>query len=323
MTASGPFAMGPALAGNQPSRRSASRTTDLTPAVPTSAAASAALGENLTRTAAPTLQKKDKGKAKVKAEEEEVYSDPDEGVEIIDMNTIRDMDWMAPETLKEERKRERTKKERESEAVDLKNAIDLSESEDEEEMEDLIEDFAIKSDLEGTDTTFREDRLYFFQFPNHFPKFTKQITNSSMLDAAEPQTLAESPTKKVSFAPDTKPAATPGSSRPSTAPPEPAKEEPVDGVIGQLEVYKSGAVKIRLTNGTLLDVNAATQPSFLQQAVHLDMSKKQLTVLGEVNKQFVVSPDIDYLLEAMAQKEEAEEIGKRAADSIDQPMDTT
>jgi DNA-directed RNA polymerase III subunit RPC4 len=67
---------------------------------------------------------------------------------------------------------------------------------------------------------------------------------------------AEGSSKKVSFAPDTK-LVTPGSSRPSTAPPPDTakKEEPVDGVIGQLEVYKSGAVKIRLTNGTLLDVS--------------------------------------------------------------------
>ncbi|KAJ3564098.1 hypothetical protein NP233_g8510 [Leucocoprinus birnbaumii] len=318
--------MGPALAGAQASRRSASRAADFTPSVPTSATAGSALGENLTRTAAPTLLK-GKGKAKVKVEEEEgeVYSDPDEaGVEIIDMNKIRDMDWMAPETLKEEKKREKVKKERESEAVDLKNALDLSESEDEEEMEDLIEDFAIKNDLEDMDSTLREDRLYFFQFPNHFPKFTKQATDPSTLDSAEPgQISAEASTKKVSFAPDTKPATTPSSSRPSTAPPEPVKEELVDGVIGQLEVYRSGAVKIRLTNGTLLDVNAATQPSFLQQAVYLDTNNKQLVVLGEVNKQFVVSPDIDSLLETMNQKEEAEAMAKFAAEIQDQAMDTT
>jgi len=56
-----------------------------------------------------------------------------------------------------------------------------------------------------------------------------------------------------------------------------------------------------------LQVNAATQPSFLQQAVHLDMANKQLTVLGEVNKQFVVSPDIDSLLDAITRKEAAED----------------
>ena len=37
------------------------------------------------------------------------------------------------------------------------------------------------------------------------------------------------------------------------------KEKPpvhVDGVIGQLEIYQSGAVKMRLANGILLDVSA-------------------------------------------------------------------
>jgi len=66
-----------------------------------------------------------------------------------------------------------------------------------------------------------------------------------------------------------------------------------------------------------LQVNAATQPSFLQQAVHLDMANKQLTVLGEINKQFVVSPDIDSLLNTITRKEEA------AAEDADRAMDTT
>ena len=35
------------------------------------------------------------------------------------MNKIRDMDWMAPETLSEEKKREKVKKERESDAVGM------------------------------------------------------------------------------------------------------------------------------------------------------------------------------------------------------------
>lgn len=44
---------------------------------------------------------------------------------------------------------------------------------------------------------------------------------------------------------------------------------------------------------------AATQPSFLQHATYLDMTNKRLTVLGEVNKRFVVSPDVETLLAAM------------------------
>ena len=48
-----------------------------------------------------------------------------------------------------------------------------------------------------------------------------------------------------------------------------------------------------------LKLNAASQASFLQQAVNLDMAGKQLIVLGEVNKQFVASPNVEALLDAM------------------------
>jgi len=110
--------------------------------------------------------------------------------------------------------------------------------------------------------------------------------------------------KKVAFAADSKAPAEPAS-RATTAPESAQKgkdgeaDTKVDGVIGQLEVYQSGAVKMRLMNGILLDVTAATQPSFLQHAVHLDMSNKRLSVLGEVNKRFVVSPNVETLLAAM------------------------
>lgn len=104
----------------------------------------------------------------------------------------------------------------------------------------------------------REDRLYFFQFPAPFPKFTKPNPDlhpaTVAAELVTPSMQTESPSKRVSFAPDTK-APTPSSSRPSTAPPpELPKEQPIDGVIGQLEVYKSGAVKIRLPNSILFDV---------------------------------------------------------------------
>ena len=42
---------------------------------------------------------------------------------------------------------------------------------------------------------------------------------------------------------------------------------------------------------------AATQPSFLQHAVHLDLKTKKLSVIGEVNRRFVAFPNIDALLQ--------------------------
>ena len=61
-------------------------------------------------------------------------------------------------------------------------------------------------------------------------------------------------------------------------------------------------------------VTAATQPSFLQHVVYLDNSRKgapeeetndkgtefaKMTVIGEVSRRFVVSPDIDAMLDEL------------------------
>lgn len=78
--------------------------------------------------------------------------------------------------------------------------------------------------------------------------------------------------KKVSFGPDVKPPApeTPASSRAASAvpPPEPVEEaanEVLDGVVGHLNVYKSGAVKLVLGDGIVLDVR---HPNCYVSATH-------------------------------------------------------
>lgn len=109
----------------------------------------------------------------------------------------------------------------------------------------------------------QDNRLYFFQFPSPFPTFLP--INSAENENGNPETtptdetgMAEDTTalggdqpalkrsKSVSFAPETKP--------PVPSPSQQKEDSTLDGVIGQLEVYKSGAVKMRLCNGTLLDV---------------------------------------------------------------------
>lgn len=102
MKASGPFAMGPSFAGSghRPPPRS-----NFTPNLPPGLLKTEALGTGLTRTTAPTLgaTKEPGPEGGIKAEsDEEVYSEQDDGVEIVDMQSIRKMDWMAPETLKRE-----------------------------------------------------------------------------------------------------------------------------------------------------------------------------------------------------------------------------
>ncbi|KAJ6518623.1 RNA polymerase III RPC4-domain-containing protein [Mycena sanguinolenta] len=322
MTASGPFAMGPTMAGNN-ARRSVPRSNFT---IPTPTVDRSALGAGLTRVSVPSIKKENdlKGKEKDKPseEEEEVYSEPDEGVEIIDMEDVRQMDWMAPESLRKERRsaKKKVKKEPTDAAIeaepvveiDAANALDLSESEEEEEFEDLIEHFA-RQEAVAEDPSLREERLYFFQFPSPFPTFTSP---AAPISDSVPDVAADSSTKRVSFADDTKPESLPGSARGSMAPPDAptdvkAEETPViDGIIGDLEVYRSGAVKMRLQNGILLDVTAATQPSFLQHAVCLDLAEKRLTILGEVNKRFVVSPDMETLLTAMEISERTPPVAK-------------
>lgn len=105
------------------------------------------------------------------------------------------------------------------------------------------------------DSALREERLYFFQFPSPFPTYLSGLVDPSAIsvDVEVPDAAAA---KRVTFASDVKPPSlTPGSSTltPSVAS-DPAKPAALDGIIGQLEVYRSGAVKIRLDNGILLDV---------------------------------------------------------------------
>ena len=109
MTASGPFAMGPSQAGSS-AWRSGPRVSTA-PTAPRGPPDPAALGANLTKTAAPALKKEERVEPRVHVDEDaEVYSDPDEGVEIVDMKNVHTMDWMAPESVKWESARERSRK---------------------------------------------------------------------------------------------------------------------------------------------------------------------------------------------------------------------
>ncbi|KIP10042.1 hypothetical protein PHLGIDRAFT_85772 [Phlebiopsis gigantea 11061_1 CR5-6] len=232
------------------------------------------------------------------------------------MEKVREMDWMAPEALRKARdgKKKKVKAEEQDKksksiakeeaieddsstegtpGVNLANAVDLSDSEEEEEMEDIMDDFAISLDAETGESSLQE-RLYFFQFPDPLPEFIAKASSNAKGKGVDRSGSAQDGTKTVTFADGTKPAA-PGTEGDQVA------VEKLDGVIGQLEVYQSGAVKMRLSNGILLDVNAATQTSFLQHAVYLNPEDKKLCVLGQVNRRFVVSPDIDTLLAAMEQ----------------------
>lgn len=115
--------MGPALAGTS-ARRTTPRS-NFTPIVP-QGPGGPKLGAGLTQTTAPTLKREKAEKDKKDEDETEVYSDPDEGVEIVDMDDIKRMDWMAPESLgkakegKKKKKSVQVKKEEPEQVLDRK-----------------------------------------------------------------------------------------------------------------------------------------------------------------------------------------------------------
>jgi DNA-directed RNA polymerase III subunit RPC4 len=137
----------------------------------------------------------------------------------------------------------------------------------------------------------RSDRLYLFQLPAPFPTFVDPTAPKA--DPAAPKAeagtapKAEDGARRVAFADD------------ADAKPEPARAV-LDGVIGELEIRRSGAATMRLGEGALvLEVVAGTQPAFVQHAVALDARARRLVVLGTVGKRFVCSPDVDALLAAL------------------------
>ena len=132
--------------------------------------------------------------------------------------------------------------------------------------------------------------LYFFQFPSPFPTFLMpktlddsedkrpermdidtEVASSNLVPSAEePKRVHDTPLqsaitvrkKSVSFAPETKP--------PAPSPAASATEEwAVDGVIGELLIYQSGIVKMRLGDGIVMDVRPTSSARSSQLIVPL------------------------------------------------------
>ena len=86
---------------------------------------STSLGAGLTSSEAPSLFKRearegdeDEGEdVKMKTKAEDAYSDTEDGVEIIDIDDVRRMDWMAPESLAKERNGNKNRKKNKNKKV--------------------------------------------------------------------------------------------------------------------------------------------------------------------------------------------------------------
>ncbi|MCO5565351.1 hypothetical protein L7F22_019024 [Adiantum nelumboides] len=252
--------------------------------------------------------------------EREDYSDPeDAGIEIIDLEDVDQLDELAPRSLprmikKEERKRDarshtphhidekessRTSS-RETSTIPGKDAdsrqadaLDLSASEEEEVMDDLLDDFVSRQD--GFDDDEPNDRLYFTQEE-------KEITNPK-------------PRRSVAFADDTVGGGGAAGISPRDSPVSKAKNEnqtkteidldgledekqgPKEGQIGRLDIYRDGRVQFNFGNGLVMDVTGGSQSSFLQQIMILDPRQQKATTIGEIDRKFVAAPEITSMLD--------------------------
>ncbi|KAL0479561.1 hypothetical protein AKO1_007784 [Acrasis kona] len=67
------------------------------------------------------------------------------------------------------------------------------------------------------------------------------------------------------------------------------------GYIGEMFVYKSGKIKLKLGD-VLLDVSPGTEFSFEEKLVHISTTDKKCHLLGNLKSHLTCTPDIDYLL---------------------------
>ncbi|XP_020228652.1 uncharacterized protein LOC109809688 [Cajanus cajan] len=68
------------------------------------------------------------------------------------------------------------------------------------------------------------------------------------------------------------------------------------GFMGKMLVYRSGAVKLKLSD-TLYDVSAGMNCVFAQDVVAINSAQKHCCTIGEISKHVTVTPDIDAIID--------------------------
>ncbi|KND03278.1 uncharacterized protein SPPG_02329 [Spizellomyces punctatus DAOM BR117] len=124
-----------------------------------------------------------------------------------------------------------------------------------------------------------ENQMLFFQFPSILPKF-----DALGVEVVEAQVSTDS--RPVHVKADPKIKTDPDAAQKSVGP---------DGRVGKLVLYRSGKMKLKMGN-IMFDVTPGPETSFLQNVVAVDAEKPACYILGDVSKRFVCSPDIESLL---------------------------
>ncbi|CAA7395860.1 unnamed protein product [Spirodela intermedia] len=74
------------------------------------------------------------------------------------------------------------------------------------------------------------------------------------------------------------------------------------GLMGKMLVYRSGVVKMKLGDA-LFDVNPGSKCVFAQDVMGVNAQEKHCSLLGELNSRALVTPDIETLLDSIADQE--------------------
>lgn len=211
------------------------------------------------------------------------------------------------------------------------DALDLSESEGEELMDDLVDDFVFNED-EDLHRVAPEKRLYLFQFPQLFPSFKVTQPTEHEEQPFPANETASSKRRTVSFAEGTAGGA--GSTRPVEVKDESADEadgpglqhldggdstdddqkakaqrspHKVEGKIGKLDVYRDGRVFFRFGE-LVMEVTGGSQSTFLQQIMLLNRKGGTATALGELHRKFIVTPELDCMLDDISMHDDEQRL---------------
>jgi DNA-directed RNA polymerase III subunit RPC4 len=128
--------------------------------------------------------------------------------------------------------------------------------------------------------------LYLFQFPSPFPTFLPKPSAAERSDVIEgdPLPSVSGSAKPLSSSEEEKPATAGPSGASASSDPEPKEQPNLEGVIGRLEVYRSGSVKMILGSGNELVLDVC------RRAFLLFFLFPNILVLGKLSNRPFVSP---------------------------------
>lgn len=121
-----------------------------------------------------------------------------------------------------------------------------------------------------------EPTLFFVQLPSTLPMVKKSASAGEQKVDASSRQPARPPGKEKAIGLNELPA----------------------GLVGKLQIYKSGAVKWKIGD-TLYDVSTGSECMFTQEVMAINTEKKHCCVVGELDKRMIIRPDVDSILDCM------------------------